>query len=87
MNFIKRIWEKIRRSESVLFPTFQIDSSKYLDENKSVGLPIKPRKNYFEISLTEQFLKNRREYWNEYIPLTLFLTEFIYANERNRFLS
>lgn len=85
MSFIKRIWEKIRSSESVLYPTFQIDSSRYLDENKSVGMPVKPRENYFEISLTEQFLKDRREYWSEYIPLTLFLTEFIYANERRSF--
>jgi len=85
MSFIKRIWEKIRRSESVLYPTFQIDSSKCLDENKSASGPIKARQNYFEISLTEQFLKDRREYWNEYIPLTLFLTEFIYANERRSF--
>ena len=85
MSFIKRIWDKIRRSKSILYPTFQIDPSHYLDENASAGKPIKPRQNYFEISLTEQFLRNRREYWNEYIPLTLFLTEFIYANERKSF--
>lgn len=85
MSFIKRIWEKIRRTKSVMYPTFQIETSRYLDENKSVGKHIKPRQNYFEISLTEQFLKDKREYWNEYIPLTLFLTEFIYANERKSF--
>lgn len=85
MSVFNKIWEKIRKSKSVLYPTFQIDSSKYLDEQKKIGGPIKPKQNYFEISLTEQFLKDRREYWNEYIPLTLFLTEFIYAKERKSF--
>lgn len=85
MNHIKRIWKKIRNSQAVLYPTFQIDPSKYLDEDISVGMPIEHKKNYFEISLTEQFLRNKREYWNEYIPITLFLTEFIYANERRSF--
>jgi len=85
MSFIKRIWDRIKKSKSILYPTFQIDSSKYLDENQSVDKVISPRKNYFEISLTEQFLRDRREYWNEYIPLTLFLTEFIYSNKRSSF--
>jgi len=83
MPSIANIWNKVRRSESILYAAFQIPASNVLDENKSIGKPILPRESYFEISLTEQFLKHKREYWNEYIPLTLFLTEFIYANERH----
>lgn len=85
MNFLSRIWDKVKHSESVLYPTFQIDVAKILDDNSRMGKPIVARKNYFEITLTEQFLKDRREYWNEYIPLTVFLTEFIYDKKRSAF--
>ncbi len=83
MSLIKNIWNKVKGSESVLYPTFQIKASNVIGGIES--RPVKARKNYFEISLTEQFLKNGREYWNQYIPLTVFLTEFIYANKRSAF--
>ncbi|MEM7105042.1 MAG: hypothetical protein AAF502_18040 [Bacteroidota bacterium] len=85
MEFLYNIWEKIKGSPSVLYPTFQIRTSNILDQKVNIGNPILPRERYFEITLTEQFLQNKREYWNEFIPLTLFFSEFIYAGERNTF--
>ena len=39
---------------------------------------------YFEIRINEQFLRDKREYWNEYNPLTLVYSEFIYAEGKIR---
>ncbi len=85
MSTIKAIWERIRRDESVNYPTFQIKAGNILDKNDNVGKLIIPQGNYFSISLTEQFLKYKREYWNEYIPMTLFFAEFIYGGKRQDF--
>lgn len=83
--FITNIWDKVTRSESVLYASFSILSSNLLDADKNGEKPILPGESYFEISLTEQFLKYKREHWKEYIPLTLFLTEFIYAGQKDEF--
>lgn len=83
MSFFSRIWNKIRGSKAILYPTFKVSEKRVINGTKSVS--IKPRKNYFEISLTEQFLRDKREYWKEYIPLTVFLTDFIYDDKRSSF--
>ncbi|CAM1344010.1 hypothetical protein [Tenacibaculum amylolyticum] len=83
MSFFSRIWNKIRGSKAILYPTFKVAEKRVVNGTKSV--PIMPRKSYFEISLTEQFLRDKREYWKEYIPLTVFLTDFIYDDKRSSF--
>ncbi|MEM6737939.1 MAG: hypothetical protein AAF620_17910 [Bacteroidota bacterium] len=81
MSFFKKIWNKVKGSESVLYPSFNIPDEKILDGSYTAK-KFSANKNYFEIRVKEQFLKNMREYWNEYNPLTIVLTEFIYANRK-----
>ncbi len=40
-----------------------------------------PDKGYFRIKLAEMFLRDAREYWREFVPLTVFVTDFLYADD------
>ena len=37
---------------------------------------------YFEIRVSEMFLRDKREYWRGFIPFTVVLSEFIYNDKR-----
>jgi hypothetical protein len=37
---------------------------------------------YFQLRLAEMFLKNGRELWREFMPMTVFLTEFIFDGKQ-----
>jgi hypothetical protein len=40
-----------------------------------------PHKGYFQVRLAEMFLKDQREYWRDFIPLGIVLSEFDYDGE------
>ena len=84
MDVFKIIWDSFRGSPSILYPAFQIPDNRILDEEQE-SKPFEANQHYFDIRIKEQFLKYRREYWNEYNPLTVVLSEFIYANEKHAF--
>lgn len=84
LSAITEIWNKATHSRSVIFPSFRIPDCRNLDNNTETD-PFKANEAYFEIRLSEQFLKDKREYWSEYNPLTIVLTEFIYDNDRKNF--
>ncbi len=41
-----------------------------------------PGGSYFQVRLSEMFLKDRREYWQGYVPLGIVVSDFIYDGER-----
>ncbi|MBW2642833.1 MAG: hypothetical protein JRC89_05540 [Deltaproteobacteria bacterium] len=84
MSSFSKIWDFIRGSKSLLYPSFSIDqirvlTSGYKDEEFIAN------DAYFEIRIAEQFLENRREYWNEYNPLTVVLINHIFNEKRQDF--
>ena len=40
------------------------------------------QQHYFEIRLLEMFLRDQREYWRTFVPLTVAFSEFLYAGKR-----
>ncbi|MET6997778.1 hypothetical protein [Chitinophaga defluvii] len=84
MSKIADFWKRLISSPAVVPPSFQIPAARItgvtVDET-----PFIANTAYFEIRIAEQFLKDKREYWNEYNPLTVVLTEFIYDKKRNNF--
>lgn len=42
-------------------------------------------KHYFEIRLSEMFLRDKREYWRGFVPLGVILSDFIFNRERQTF--
>lgn len=84
MSKISNIWNRLVHSPTVIPPSFQIPTERILDFEFD-ATPFKANEAYFEIRIAEQFLKDKREYWNEYNPLTVVLTEFIYNKKRDNF--
>lgn len=64
------LWKRLKGSPAVLFPSFEVGTPE--------SSPIAGQESYVELRITEQFLVNRREYWNEYIPVTVSLSQFIF---------
>ncbi len=42
---------------------------------------LSPGEGYFQLRLSEMFLRDRRVYWNGYIPMLIALSEFSYAGK------
>lgn len=84
MSSISRIWNKIKESPAIVYPSFEIASDRVLNDSSPESNFVAD-KCYFEIRICEQFLKNRREYWNEFNPLTIVLSDFIYDGEKHSF--
>ncbi|GAX60655.1 hypothetical protein SCALIN_C13_0170 [Candidatus Scalindua japonica] len=42
-----------------------------------------PNKSYFEIQLSEMFLRDKSEYWRDFIPLSIVVSDFIYDGRRH----
>lgn len=84
MSRTSDFWDRLVHTPSVTLPSFQIPKERIVDFELD-ATPFKANEAYFEIRIAEQFLKDKREYWNEYNPLTVVLTEFIYNKKRDSF--
>ncbi len=51
-----------------------------LDEEITSNI-IEPKKSYFEVRLSEMFLRDKRQYWSTYIPFVVVLTEFLHDRQ------
>jgi len=80
VTFISKKWDRICRSPNLVCSSFPIPENRIIHSPHHVEF--KAQKAYFEIRICEQFLRDRREYWNEYIPLTVISVECIYNRER-----
>jgi hypothetical protein len=80
MLLLKDFLEKIRRS--TYDPTFycRIPDDQVLDERITANV-VKPKESYFEVRLSEMFLRDKREYWAQYIPFVVVLTEVLHDHE------
>lgn len=81
------IWSKITHSESKIYPSFSIPTQNIIDEtNCKVELEeFSAGNSYLQVRIREQFIKDKREYWNEYNPLSIVLTEMIYDGKHSMF--
>jgi hypothetical protein len=81
MAIISRIWNQVTREQTPVRLSFRVADDHVLDGG-STGQEFQTDQAYFEVRLAEQFLKNKREYFWNYIPLTLTLSGFIYDGKR-----
>lgn len=81
---ISRLWNAICRSGCVPYPAFAIPPANVVG-SQSTAAGFRADQAYFELRICEQFLRDRREYWNEYNPMTIVLSEFIYNGVRQSF--
>ncbi len=77
------IFEWIKRSPTKLDPAFFIPPERIIGRKPKIAF--KAKETYFEFRIAEQFLRDRREYWKEYNPITIVLGQFIYDGKRRSF--
>ncbi len=83
-SFISRVWDRLSHSVSVMYPLFQVRADHVIGPQTS-EVVFKASEAYFELRICEQFLRDKREYWNEFNPLTLVFNEFIYDGKLRSF--
>lgn len=80
MLLLKDFLEKIRRSTYERRFYCRIPDNQVLDERITAKV-VKPKESYFEVRLSEMFLRDKREYWVQYIPFVVVLTELLHDHE------
>lgn len=84
MANLSDVLEKIIKTDTVVFPSFAVDDRHVLDPAEK-KLQFKKDEVYFEIRICEHFLKEKRKYWQDWNPLTIVLSEFIYDKQKRSF--
>jgi len=59
----------------------RIPDNHVLDEGFSAQV-FEPDKGYFQIILSEMFLRDKREYWQGFVPLSVIISDFEYDRRR-----
>ena len=81
MTSLERIWNRIIQSETQL-PTRIAIPRDQVDRGKTMGGPFARDEHYFQVEVNEMFLSNKREWFSEYDPMVLVISEFSYDKER-----
>lgn len=79
----KKLWEIIKGSESIDYPQFKINAHQVLGEQDTKAFVA--QQHYFVIRIVRQFLKHKRDYWKNYNPVTIVLSEFIHGDKVKSF--
>lgn len=74
------LWSRIKSRTSIV-PISADISTAHIFPTRADPSPILPNTHYFSIVVDELFLAKSREWWMEYDPLVLTLTEFTYGNK------
>ncbi len=77
MSWIKANIAIFRGERNVPRCYCKIADSRVLDQETTDRI-IKPGISYFEVRLSEMFLRDKRQYWAEYTPFVVVLTEFLH---------
>lgn len=87
MTWIQSVWNGISRHRTVVYPSFRVDPTRVIlpDGDAVETTSFASDASYIEIRIVDQFLRDQREYWNEYRPLTIVATELIFAGKRTAF--
>jgi hypothetical protein len=78
---LEQLTETILRNRTVRKFYAPITEDHILDDDHKPEM-FEPGEAYFVLSLSEMYLRNRREYWRGFVPICIVISEFFYNNER-----
>jgi hypothetical protein len=82
MDFFTQVDRIIRRQSSPP-AAFTIADDHLLDGwEEGVERFLQPHESYFEIRLKQIYLRNQREYWRNFLPLSAFVTSFLHNGQQ-----
>jgi hypothetical protein len=81
MITLEQLTETLLRSRAVRKFYAPIIEDHILDDGHTPGA-FEPDEAYFILTLSEMYLRDRREYWRGFIPVCIVVSEFVYDNEK-----
>ncbi len=80
---LRNLLDDLLRDKTVTYTHFRIgpDRLAKVDTSQQASRFI-PRQTYFEIRLSQMYLRDQREYWRDFQPLASIMPEFIFTGER-----
>lgn len=81
LNYVDGLLNWVKGSQQVRQFYGRIPDEQVFPEGFTSQTLVKDQ-DYFEIRLSEMFLRDKREYWRGFVPLGVVLSDFIYNRER-----
>jgi len=78
-SLVTSLFERLKSSATKPKTYLEIPPANVLDDYGKEEFVVD--ESYFRISLSEMFLRDRREYWNEYLPFAVLVGEFSFDDE------
>jgi hypothetical protein len=75
------IWNYIKGRPAEVKRAIAVPSGRVIDSG-AVTAPFQPKKQYFAVVINEMFLEQARQWWTEYDPMALIVSEFTYDGKR-----
>jgi len=75
------IWESLRQSPAQT-PSWVLIPQERVDEPDNIDAALQANKHYFEIRMNEIYLTYQRQWFTQYDPMVLAISEFSYAGQR-----
>jgi hypothetical protein len=80
MSFFDTV-DNMLHTRSPLRAHFTIPAGQILDAAADSAI-FQPHASYFEIRLSQMYLRDQREYWREFVPLASFVSELLFDGQR-----
>src|SRR4051812_17397001 len=76
-----KVWSYIKGRPAEVKRSITIPSDRVVDSGATAA-NFQPKKQYFAVVVNEMFLTQAREWWSEYDPMALVVSEFTYNGKR-----
>jgi len=76
-----RIWKHVESRPAKVKRALAVPAQNVIDSGAS-GARFEPKKQYFAVVINEMFLAQARQWWTEYDPMALVVSEFTYDGKR-----
>ena len=80
-SFFTKIFQVVERSANQRSYFDWVPKERIAQEDRQAHV-FEAGSGYFQIRLVEMFLRDKRHYWNGYIPMVVTLSDFIYDNKQ-----
>lgn len=82
MTSLEKIWNRIRQSEAQLPSRISIPAAQVQSNRQQLNSPFQRDEHYFQVEVNEMFLTYKRNWFTDYDPMVLVISEFSYAKVR-----
>jgi hypothetical protein len=76
-----KIWSYVKSRPAEVKRSIAVPPGRVSDSG-DVTTPFQPKKQYFAVVINEMFLEQSRQWWTEYDPMALIVSEFTYDGKR-----